>query len=248
MHNNQNISQTEKAVLGLRGLIVHGQLRPGERVLEQILVERFGVSRTPARAAIQQICEEGYISYVPKRGYVVSSFTEEDVFDAIAIRGTIEGMAARVAAEKGVPPKVMAAMRDCLHRIDEVLTIADINVRQSEYAVLNDQMHDLICVAAQSAMITRALKRLSVIPFSLNNSFTDVPPSAENRVAEILVEAQAQHHGIIDAIERREGARAEALTKEHSRSTWKYTDLMLHLPEEVELPGVLGTAIRSQPA
>jgi len=249
MHIDQGISQTDKAVLGLRGLIVHGQLKPGQRVLEQTLVDKFGVSRTPARAAIQRICEEGFISFVPKRGYIVSGFTEEDVFDAISIRGTLEGMAARMAAEKGAPPSVLKAMYDCLRETDAALTIPDITTRQDEYATLNDQFHDLIREAAQSPMVTRALQRLAVIPFSLNNSFTDVPPSAEQGVADILRDAQVQHHGIVEAIERGEGARAEALTKEHSRSTWKYTVLMLHLPDNVELPGGLDAAFRArQPA
>lgn len=238
------ISQTDKAILGLRGLIVHGQLKPGQRVLEQTLVDNLGVSRTPARAAIQRICDEGYITFVPKQGYIVSSFTEQDVFDAIAVRGTLEGMAARMAAEKGVPAKIMAAMHDCLEQIDTALLISDIAIRQSSYAVLNDRLHDLIRDAAQSSMVTRALERLAVLPFSLNNSFTDVPLSAEARVAGILSEANAQHRSIVEALERGEGARAEALTQEHSRSTWKYIELMLHLPEDVELPGGLGATLR----
>lgn len=242
MDMDQSVSQTEKAVLGLRGLIVHGDLKPGERVLEQTLVDSFGVSRTPARAAIQRICEEGFITFVPKRGYIVSRFTEEDVFDAISIRGTLEGMAARLAAEKGPSPSMLAAMHDCLQKIDAALSIPDITTRQNEYAALNDQLHDLIRDAAQSSMVARALQRLAVIPFSQNNSFTDVPPSAEQAVATILRDANAQHRCIIEAIERGEGTRAEALTKEHSRSTWNYTVVMLHSSENVELPGSLGAA------
>ncbi len=248
MDKNQNLSQTERAVLGLRGLIVQGQLKPGQRVIEQMLVENFGVSRTPARAAIQRICEEGFLSVVPRRGYVVSGFTEQDVFDAIAIRGTLEGMAARMAAEKGPPPGVLASMKACLRAIDEALQERDMEIRQNEYAGLNDRLHELVCEAAQSPMITRAMQRLSAIPFSLNNSFTDVPPSAQERVAAILRSAQEQHHSLVEAIERGEGTRAEALAIEHSRSTWKYLTLMLHLPGEVELPAGLEAALRGHGA
>lgn len=243
MSNNQKLSQTERAVLGLRGLIVHGQLKPGQRVVEQTLVDHLGVSRTPARAAIQRICEEGYLSLIPKRGYVVSSFTEQDVFDAIAIRGTLEGMAARLAAEKGVPPKVLAAMKRCLEMIDTALQEPDLGVKQSEYARLNDDFHELICEGAQSPMVTRAMKRLASLPFSLNNAFTDVPAQAEKKVAIILQRAQEQHWLIIEAIERREGSRAEAIVLEHSRSTWNYLALMLHLSEDAQLPGGLGAVL-----
>lgn len=246
MHSDQNLSQTEKAVLGLRGLIVQGQLKPGQRVFEQTLVDLLGVSRTPARAALQRICEEGFIALVPKRGYVVSSFTRQDVFDAIAIRGTLEGMAARLAAEKGPPPHTLAAMHECLRALDLALAEPDMAVRQSEYARLNDRLHELLCEAAQSPMMERALQRLAAIPFSLNNSFTDVPASAEQQVAAILRSANEQHYSLVEAIEQGEGARAEALAIEHSRSTWKYLMLMLQASEPVELPGGLQAALRGQ--
>ena len=55
-------SQTLKAILGLRGLIVDGELRPGERVSETLVTERFGVSRTPARMALVQMSDEGLLS------------------------------------------------------------------------------------------------------------------------------------------------------------------------------------------
>ncbi len=242
--DDQSLSQTERAVLGLRGLIVQGKLKPGQRVLEQTLVDSLGVSRTPARAAIQRICEEGFITLVSKRGYIVSSFTEQDVFDAIIIRGTLEGMAARLAAEKGPPPRTLAAMHECLRAVDLALEEPDIAVRQGEYARLNDRLHELICEAAQSPMMDRAMQRLAAIPFSLNNSFTDVPPSAEQKVAAILRSAQEQHYSLVEAIEKGEGTRAEGLAIEHSRSTWKYLMVMLHVPESVELPGGLQAALR----
>ena len=243
MKDDQKLSQTERAVLGLRGLIVQGHLKPGQRVLEQTLVDSLGVSRTPARAAIQRICEEGFLTLLPKRGYVVSSFSRQDVFDAIAIRGTLEGMAARLAAEKGVPAPMLAAMRACLQDIDAALREAQFTVRQSEYAHPNDTFHDLICRAAQSPMMDRALQRLAALPFSLNNSFTDVPLEAEPKVDAILRSANEQHYSLVEAIENGEGARAEALAIEHSRSTWKYLMLMLDMPDAVELPAGLQAAL-----
>jgi len=246
MDIDPNLSQTERAVYGLRGLIVQGKLKPGDRVLEQALVDAFGVSRTPARAAMQRISEEGLISLQPSGGYVVSSFTEDDVFDAISIRGTLEGMAARMAAEKGAPARVLKAMHECLEELDAVVGSSDVAGRQNDYVVLNDRLHDLICGAAQSPMVARALERLVAIPFSVNNSFTNVPASAEASVRDILRGAQEQHRNIVDAIENREGTRAQALMIEHSRSTWKSLNLMLPLPEPAALPGGLEAALRAR--
>ena len=93
-HEDSAPSQTIRAILGLRGLIIEGALEPGARVLEQTLVDRLGVSRTPARAALIRLCEEGLLEQMSSGGYVVARFSANDVFDAIAIRGTLEGMAA----------------------------------------------------------------------------------------------------------------------------------------------------------
>lgn len=227
-------SQTDKAVLGLRGLIVEGRLKPGERVLEQTLVDMFGVSRTPARSAIQRVCDEGLVNVMPGGGYVVASFTDDDVFDAICIRGTLEGMAARLAAEKGISARLLAAMNECLAELDAIVSESDAARFQSDYVRLNDRFHELVYEAAASPMVTRALQRLVAIPFSVTNSFVEVPQSAAEAVMQILRSAQQEHHRIVEAIGRGEGTRAEALMIEHSRSAWRYLNLMIHHSQPVE--------------
>lgn len=239
-------SQTAKAVYGLRGLIVEGRLKPGERVLEQTLVDEFGVSRTPARAAMQRISEEGLITLLASGGYVVASFTDDDVFDAISIRGTLEGMAARMAAEKGVSGSTLKAMRECVSAMDVVVAGDDVAHWQGEYVRLNDRFHELISEAARSPMVSRALERLVAIPFSVNNSFVDVPTSAAAEVSAVIRGAQVEHHNILEAIENAEGTRAQALMIEHSRSAWKYLKLMLHHDQSLAAPVGLGRALISQ--
>src|SRR5258706_16312907 len=94
-------SQNLKAILGLRGMIVDGLIAPGARVSELLLVEKLGISRTPARIALVQLRNEGLLEALPTGGFVVASFSELDILEAIEIRGTLEGMAARYAAEPG---------------------------------------------------------------------------------------------------------------------------------------------------
>ena len=113
-------SQTLAAFLGLRGLIVDGTLAPGARVSEPLIVERFGVSRTPARAALAQLAEEGLLAKREKSGYEVKSYTEKDVFQAIEIRGILEGMAARLAADRDVPAATLQKMDSVVLELDDV--------------------------------------------------------------------------------------------------------------------------------
>ena len=95
------LSQTVKAQLRLRALIVGGELRPGARIAELALVERLGMSRTPIRMALARLQEEGLLDALPGGGFVVKDFSEGDIRDAIELRGTLEGLAARLAAERG---------------------------------------------------------------------------------------------------------------------------------------------------
>src|SRR3954451_18656985 len=107
-------SQAVKAQLRLREMILAGELPGGARIAELALVERLGVSRTPIRAALMRMEQEGLLEALPNGGLAVRTFSERDVSDAIELRGTMEGLAARMAAERGVAPVVLTEARDCL--------------------------------------------------------------------------------------------------------------------------------------
>src|SRR3954468_1721966 len=100
-------SQAVKAQLKLREMILAGELPGGARIAELAIVERLGVSRTPIRAALMRLEQEGLLDALPNGGYAVRTFSERDVSDAIELRGTVEGLAARLAAERGVAPELL---------------------------------------------------------------------------------------------------------------------------------------------
>ena len=93
-------SQAVKAQQRLREWILAGELPSGTRIAELALVERLGMSRTPIRAALMHLKQEGLLEPLPHGGYAVRTFSEREVADAIELRGTLEGLAARLAAER----------------------------------------------------------------------------------------------------------------------------------------------------
>ncbi|MEO8297841.1 MAG: GntR family transcriptional regulator [Burkholderiales bacterium] len=211
------LSQTVKAQLRLRELIVGGELKPGQRIAELALVERIGVSRTPIRMALVRLQEEGLLDALPGGGFVVKDFSEDDIHDAIELRGTLEGLAARLAAERGVSPVLISEARECLERIDHLLAEPKLtDAVFSGYVQVNGRLHDLLAEMAGSAVVQRQLERVKTLPFASPNGF--VFASALNpRSRDALIVAQAQHRGLIEAIVAREGARAESLMREHAR-------------------------------
>src|SRR3979411_1666218 len=84
----------------LRGMIVRGQLAPGARIVETEVAERFGISRTPVRAAFQRLEREGYVtaSTTHQARMTVAPLTREDVQELLEIVAELEGLAARSAA------------------------------------------------------------------------------------------------------------------------------------------------------
>ncbi len=75
------VSQTVRAQLALRDLILSGGLRPGERISELGAVETTGVSRTPVRMALVRLEEEGLLEAIPSGGFMVKAFTERDILE-----------------------------------------------------------------------------------------------------------------------------------------------------------------------
>ncbi|WP_372837386.1 GntR family transcriptional regulator, partial [Puniceibacterium confluentis] len=88
----------QRAVMGLRERILTGALAVGDRVSEVALARDLGVSRTPLREAMSELVEQGLLEKMPTGGCMVRSLTRADVEDGIELRGTLEGLACRLAA------------------------------------------------------------------------------------------------------------------------------------------------------
>ena len=90
----------EKIVEVLRETIIRQKIRPGERITELEVAERFGISRTPIREAFRQLESEGFLTIIPRKGAIVSDIREQDIKDFYEIKGVLEGYAARRAVER----------------------------------------------------------------------------------------------------------------------------------------------------
>jgi GntR family transcriptional regulator of vanillate catabolism len=212
---NEGTSQSLRALLRLRELLLAGEFEAGMRMSELPLVDRLGVSRTPLRLALAKLEHEGLLELMPRGGYAVRAFTEADISDAVELRGVLEGTAARLAAERGVRPEILEGMRACNEAMEPVVHEADWESFE-RYVGINERFHELFLRGAESPMLERALASVVSLPFASASAFVlaeaELPESRE-----ILVVAYYQHRALVDAIERREGARAESLGREHAR-------------------------------
>jgi GntR family transcriptional regulator of vanillate catabolism len=239
-------SQTTRALLGLRELILSGEYPPATRMSELPLVERLGVSRTPVRLALTSLEHEGLLEILPGGGYAVREFTQADIYDAIELRGVLEGTAVRFAAERGVGARKLKAMRELCDQMDEVVRQTD-TASFWRYVELNQRFHSLFLEAAASPVLERALERILSLPFASPSAFVLAQAELPESRA-ILVIAQDHHRGLVEAFERREGARAEALAREHARVARRNLEIVLRNREVLErMPGASLIALPDPP-
>ena len=105
----------------VRQALLDGLLAPGSRINEVSLSRELAVSRTPLRAALQMLAGEGLLTYTPNRGFTVRAFPLSEIVDAYEMRALAEGLAARLAAERGLSAEACVQLENALTRGDEIL-------------------------------------------------------------------------------------------------------------------------------
>jgi GntR family transcriptional regulator of vanillate catabolism len=210
-------SQTLRALLKLRELILSGELKVGERVSELPLVERLGVSRTPLRAALVRLGEEGLLDSIPTGGFAVRGFDEHELYAAIEVRGALEGLAARLATERRPSAADLASLADCVAALDKMLDGSALTAKNfGDYVELNENFHAQVIALAGSEMLTRQIERAVSLPFASASAFVMVQAALPEAQTMFMI-AQDHHRCVLQAIEMGESARAESLMREHAR-------------------------------
>jgi GntR family transcriptional regulator of vanillate catabolism len=209
-------SQTARATLTLREMLVKGQFRPGERIREVPLAAKLNVSRIPLHLALERLAHEGFLAVRPTRGYVVQQFSTEDIYDAIELRGLLEGAAARLATQRLRDVKELAPMEELSQEILKLVRRPKLTIEASkQYIGLNEKFHAALLDLSRSRMLRRAVEQACSLPFASPGAFLERQFISDDLHELFLISAD-QHCSIVEAIASREGLRAEMLTREHA--------------------------------
>lgn len=190
----------EKILEMIRDAILKGTLKPGERVSEPELAERFGISRTPIREAFRQLESEGYLEVIPRKGAVVASLSERDIEEFYAIKIILEGFAAKMAAENLTEKDIerLEAINDRLQKI------ADEGDVKSFFRVHNE-FHDVFIKAAGNDKLYEMINQLVMKFKRLRLASLSQPGRMEISVEE--------HRNMIEAFKNHDGDRADNLVR-----------------------------------
>ena len=150
----------------IRGRILDGSLKPGERLVEDRLSAELGVSRVPVREALRGLSVEGLVTLLPRRGATVVEITPETVAELVEVRALLEGLNAKLAAQRH-DPEIVAVLEDTLARGNQAAKSGT----AEELARLNAEFHERLAEASRNAVLSdvmRGLRERTSIAFAIN--------------------------------------------------------------------------------
>ena len=200
--DKRTASLEEQVTETLEAEILTGKLAAGASLTEQSLSVRLGVSRTPIRAALHTLVEEGLINLIPNKGAVVVGVTREDLIDIYRIRMRLEGLASALAAQR-ISPEELATLHESVELAEFYISKND----AEHLKELDTQFHAIIYRASGNRMLNKTLSELHRNITSYRKMSLAVPGRLERSVGE--------HREILAAIEERDAERADRLTSAH---------------------------------
>lgn len=195
----------------IRQDIMDGTLKPGQKLREVELGERYGVSRTPIREALMAIQREGLLLYEVNRGFTVRTFSQQDLEHAYEMRALLEGYACRFVAERGIGIDTERRLLDCVDGVDALLVGCAEVLPPSKHEVwkrANVTFHQTLMHAVANPFLSRQIATVQQIPLVQHGL-------AVPRSAALLTTYNRQHREILRAVVYRQGTRAEFLMREH---------------------------------
>lgn len=198
----RNKSRAQFAYERLLAAIREQTLQPGDRIREDEIAKRLGISRTPLRQALHQLQARGLLQHAPGRSLIVAELGRQQVIDLYATREILEGAAARMAALRAGPVDI-AGMRDVLAAFSKAAPDA------GKLARINRMFHATVHEAAHNSYLSETL-----------NNFNDTLALLKGTTFTIKGRWQrelAENTEVVDAIERRDAEAAERAARSNIR-------------------------------
>lgn len=183
----------------LRADVIKGRYPPGYRLVERDVADAYGVSRLPAREALQALRTEGFLEVRKTRGLVVRGWTERDVTELFDIRQALEAMACREAADNRTDDDI-AALRGAAESADHAAEQGDVSAAHDANALF----HQLLVTASHNRTLGEIMAPILYRVQWLVRQIPDPHTVSDD------------HHHLVDAIAERDARTAERLAVDHA--------------------------------
>lgn len=236
---------TELAVR-MRNDIIFGTFGEDERLSEARLCDMYSVSRTPVRLALRMLEHEGLIRRNEGRGYFVNSPTVADILKAVAVRGHLESLAARLMAQSPGRGNLLLSMEAAIDEIDRLTLLGSLEdgaIRQMQQQ--NALFHKTILDGCGNDFVGFTCSRISHLPMLEVGSmaFDRQVLSSQDGVESSLFRLKlgnSQHKVIFEAIQSGDAVRAEGVMREHSNTMVEYIKVFEKRNGELTMSDLIG--------
>lgn len=200
------ISLRERVYLHIKDLILEGEFKTGDRLVERELAERLNISRTPIREALFRLESQGFVKTVPRKGVIVADISEKEIIEVFTILSSLEVLAAKLAVQK-LDEETKSKIADYIQKVEECLD------NESAFTDLHGEYNHLLYSAAKNSKLYEILSGLS----DYIRAFAKIGYKNPGRA----VKSMEEHVKIMEAIMNQESEMAEYLTKIHMENSKK---------------------------
>ncbi|MBP3629047.1 MAG: GntR family transcriptional regulator [Anaerotignum sp.] len=187
----------------LRDAILTGKLVPGERLMENQLAEKLGVSRTPVREALRMLELENLVELVPRKGAQVLDMSEKDIVNILEVRSALEGLATSVACKK-MSKEDLQQLKNM--EVDFEKAVAENDVEH--FVDIDEDFHDLIFAATENDKLINIFRNLRIQLYRYRMAQAK---NNETSMSTIV----AHHRSIIRAIENHDAEEGASIAQGH---------------------------------
>ena len=187
----------------LRDAILTGKLVPGERLMENQLAEKLGVSRTPVREALRMLELENLVELVPRKGAQVLDMSEKDIVNILEVRSALEGLATSVACKK-MSKEDLQQLKNM--EVDFEKAVAENDVEH--FVDIDEDFHDLIFAATENDKLINIFRNLRIQLYRYRMAQAK---NNETSMSTIV----AHHRSIIRAIENHDTEEGASIAQGH---------------------------------
>ncbi|SEM39303.1 transcriptional regulator, GntR family [Roseovarius azorensis] len=186
----------------LRAAIARGELQPGERLVERVLCERIGVSRTSLREALRELENEGIVTNLPNRGLIIAQLDARIAKHVFDVRASLEGLISRLFCENATDAQIAA----CRAAFEDVKRAYAKDASQSPIDA-KTRFYDVLMEGADNPEAERMLRSIHIRVSQLRA----LSLSSSERRQTSLKELSS----LVEAICARDCALAENLSRDH---------------------------------
>ena len=186
----------------LRDAILPGKLVPRERLMENQLADKLGVSRTPIREALRMLSQENLVELVPRKGAQVLDMSEKDIVEVLEVRGALEGLAVSLACDK-MERGQLAQLKQAEKTFEDACKKSDIEIMVDA----DEKFHDLIFAATENEKLVQMFNHLRTQLYRYRRAHIKMEGGKDSIIA--------HHLGMIAAIEAKDAKEGERQAKEH---------------------------------